>query len=330
MLQAVAVMLMVWHHLFGFPERIAVPYVLVLDRFFHIETFMSYFGRICIAVFAFVSGYGMRKKIANSCKKTGIIKNYQAVGLQLIKFFSRYWAVFFVFIPLGILLKVYPLEGIRFWKGIAGRGAGYNHEWWYVGHYERFLLLFPIMILLTDVILKRVPVLIHILTAATAVAAFFLQDNVHFIVFVYFVEGMYFVDSQIFEVLYRPFSRKPWLRLAAGMVLFVAVFLLRFKGLPDYLLVAPFIFSVMLICKTEFLMHWLRPVLLFVGKYSTYIWLTHTFFAYYLFQKLTFAPRYSWLVFLWCMALSIASGMVLEGLLTLITKGVKKIFALKS
>ena len=106
MLQAVAVMLMVWHHLFGFPERISVPYVLVLDQFFPIETLMSYFGRICIVVFAFTSGYGMRKKIVNASESTGILKNYKTALLQLLKFFSRYWIVFFVFIPVGFLLKI--------------------------------------------------------------------------------------------------------------------------------------------------------------------------------------------------------------------------------
>lgn len=333
MLQAVAVMLMVWHHLFAFPERIAVPHVLVLDRFFEIESLLAYFGRICISVFAFVSGYGMRKKIVNAKSRTGILKNYQTVLMQLLKFFGRYWMVFFVFIPLGLLLKVYSFDLRSLLSGVLGKGYRYNQEWWYVESYMWLLLLFPLMTLAADVILKRAPVLIHILMAAAVVTLRVqpyraLQYGFPGIL-VCFAEGMYFVDSGIFEVLYCLFAKKTWLRLLMGIGLFGLVFALRFIGVPDYLLVAAFVFSVMLICKTEFLLGWLRPVLMFVGKYSTYIWLTHTFFGYYLFQKLTFAPRYSWLIFLWCMALSIASGMVLEGLLSLITKGAKKLFVRK-
>lgn len=324
MLQAVAVMLMVWHHLFGFPERITVPHVLVLDRFFHIETFLAYFGRICITVFAFASGYGMRKKIVNTTKKTGLFQNYRTALMQLLKFFSRYWGVFFVFIPLGLMLKVYRAEPIPLIKGVLGNGLRYNEEWWYVSYYVRFLLLFPLMTWLTDVIWKRVPVLMHVLMAAAVVTLFFLPESIPWHSFMggllCFAEGMYFVDSNVFETLYRPLSKSAWLPPVIGVVLFGVVFVLRFVGLPDYLLVAMFVFSVMLICKTEFLMRWLRPVLMFIGKYSTYIWLTHTFFGYYLFQKITFAPRYSWLIFLWCMVLSIASGMVLESLLSSITK----------
>lgn len=88
MLQGFAVSLMVWHHLFGFPERVNVPYILVFDSLFHIETLASYFGRICIAVFAFCSGYGMEKKALSEENKglTSIAKNYGYTITHLLKF----------------------------------------------------------------------------------------------------------------------------------------------------------------------------------------------------------------------------------------------------
>lgn len=53
-IQGIAVMLMVYHHLFGFPDRIVSEYVIVSDlSFLHIGTILSYFGRICISIFAF-------------------------------------------------------------------------------------------------------------------------------------------------------------------------------------------------------------------------------------------------------------------------------------
>ena len=328
-LQAVAVMLMVWHHLFGFPDRINVPYVLVFDRLFHIETIMGYFGRICVAVFAFVSGYGMRKKAVNS-GKTKLLSGYHSIASQLLKSFSRYWAVFCLFIPIGFLLKVYPVDGIRFLKGLLGNGVGYNGEWWYVDYYIRLLLLFPVVTLLADVIQRYVPFLVHILIAAAIVTVAFFAEripNYGFVtVLLCFAQGMYFVDNRLFETLYQLFLNKSWFRLGTGSVLFGVVFILRFFGTPDFLLVALFVFSVMLMLKADFVIRYINPVLRFVGKYSTYIWLAHTFFGYYFFQRLTFMPRYSWLIFLWCMVLSIASGIVLEGMLTLICKSVRKMF----
>lgn len=333
MLQAVAVMLMVWHHLFGFPDRIDVPYVLVLDRFFSIETYMAYFGRICIAVFAFVSGYGMRKKAVRAGQKQSIFSSYKSVLMQMLKFFSRYWVVFFIFLPIGYLLKVYPFDLGGFIKGICGNGVGYNAEWWYVGTYVRMLLLFPVLSWLADLSQKYLPIMSHILMA-TAVAAFFLlpasTPYYSFIsVLLCFIEGMYFVDSHIFEALQRLLSIRPLLRSAVGLMLFGLVFILRFFGLPDYLTVFLFVFAVVAMLKENIITRFVRPVLLYIGKYSTYIWLTHTFFGYYYFQKLTFFPRYSWLVFLWCMLLSIASGIVMEYLLTWISKGLGMIFGKK-
>lgn len=328
MLQAVAVLLMVWHHLFAFPERIAVPSVLVLDRFYSVETFLAYFGRICVAVFAFVSGYGMRKKIVSAKQGQGIIKNYRTVLLQLLNFFCRYWMVLFVFVPIGLGMKVYSLKPVEFLKSLVGLNTGYNGEWWYVSFYMGFLLLFPILTFLFDVVKKHVSWLLHLLVAGTVVALFlFTQKIPHYqflSVLMCFVLGMYFVDSPIFEWLEKCFCKVALLKIPVGLLGIGAVFALRLKGLPDYILVAPFVFSVVLILKTKLVTKCLGPLLKFVGKYSTYIWLTHTFFGYYLFQNITFAPKYSWLVFLWCMLLSLGTGMVLEKLRILIGKLFKR------
>jgi hypothetical protein len=327
-------MLMVWHHLFGFPERIGVPYVQVLDTLFlgklPVELYLAYFGRICVAVFAFSSGYGLRRKTM-SFLHTRILDNYKIALRQLLKFFSRYWVVFFVFIPMGFLLKVYPVDLLKFAKGALGNGTGYNGEWWYVATYAQVLLVFPVVTWLFNLVQKWMPVLMHFIMAALAVVLYVSGEiNSGLInVLVYFVVGMYFASYQIFETLYRLVPKKTWLQMGTGIALFGVVFMLRFIGMPDYLLVALFVFSVMVIVKTGWVTRFVQPALMFVGKYSTYIWLTHTFFGYYYFQKITFAPRYSWLIFLWCMALSIVSGIVLEGLLSLITKGTKKIVVRK-
>lgn len=63
-IQSITVMMMVFHHLFGFPERINSDYIIISEfSFLHIGTIISYFGRICIGIFAFNFGYGMYKKI---------------------------------------------------------------------------------------------------------------------------------------------------------------------------------------------------------------------------------------------------------------------------
>ena len=147
MLQGFAVSLMVWHHLFGFPDRVSVPYVLTFDAFFHIETLASYFGRICIAVFAFCSGYGMEKKsnYAGNLGFRGLLENYKSTVKHLCKFFLRFWLVFITFVPFGLVTNRYPVRIETIIKSFLGQSYSYNAEWWYIGHYIKFMLLFPVI-----------------------------------------------------------------------------------------------------------------------------------------------------------------------------------------
>ena len=75
LLQGIAVCLMVFHHLFAFPERIAVPFSFVLNfSFLNIETLISYFGRICVALCAFNSGIDRPDSILFIHSPTGMNK----------------------------------------------------------------------------------------------------------------------------------------------------------------------------------------------------------------------------------------------------------------
>lgn len=328
MLQAVAVMLMVWHHLFGFPDRITEPFVLILDAIYPVETYLAYFGRVCISIFAFSSGYGLRKKHLITANGIGILQNYQSMFTRLLKFFSRYWAVFFVFVPIGFALRLYSFNWKSFLGGIIGNGSGYNGEWWYVGYYVRYLLLFPLLNVWMEFLGRISRIAPHVFTAACVILLTIVPSSMSMYSFltvlICFWEGMYFVDSKIFECVFNHLPKKEWNRSGLGIGLFCVAFLMRHTGIPDYWLVAPLVFAVMLLLKANNSNRFLHPPLIFIGQYSTYIWLTHTFFAYYFFQKLTFLPQYSWLIFIWCLALCVLSAMVLENVLLYICKLKKK------
>lgn len=71
------------------------------------------------------------------------------------------------------------------------------------------------------------------------------------------------------------------------------------------MLIPTFIFCLSLSLGQSKLLQW-------IGKHSTNIWLIHSFYCYYLFQKLTFMPRYSLLIFVWTIILSITSGYLID------------------
>ena len=311
-LQGIAVCLMVFHHLFGFPERIHVPYVLNLN-IFNFEIILSYFGKFCIAIFAFVSGYGLQKKY-NSMAETSIVSGYKMVLKQLLHFFVKYWIVFVVFVPLGMLIGVYTFDWMHFIKGFIGWSDFYNAEWWYVSYYVRFVLLFPLVYFVLSWVSKKIPWRgIACITIVMMVVLAIVPASNFWEYFLCFFAGMVCVEISLFE---RVTSGIPkWCVYILAVVLLGASSLIRVGilgvGIPDYVLVIGFVFGVTTLLKTK-LFGIVSAAFGFIGKYTTYIWLVHTFFAYYYFQSITFIPRYSTLVFVWCMVLSIATGMVLD------------------
>ena len=59
-IKGAAICLMLWHHLFAFPERVTEGVFRSLLYFndTNLSVCIGAFGRICVAVFTFLSGYG--------------------------------------------------------------------------------------------------------------------------------------------------------------------------------------------------------------------------------------------------------------------------------
>ncbi|MBQ1908721.1 MAG: hypothetical protein II170_02145, partial [Bacteroidaceae bacterium] len=55
------------------------------------------------------------------------------------------------------------------------------------------------------------------------------------------------------------------------------------------------------------------------GRYSLYMWLTHTFYAYYLFHEEIYGLRYPLLMYVVLVAVSLATAMLLEGIWRFVT-----------
>lgn len=60
--KGVAILLMIAHHLFAFPERIYINsgYISMVSLFgYDIEFLIGIFGKLCVAMYLFLSGYGI-------------------------------------------------------------------------------------------------------------------------------------------------------------------------------------------------------------------------------------------------------------------------------
>lgn len=317
MIQAIAALLMVFHHLFGFPERIDVPYIMLFDfGAIHIETILSYFGRICISIFAFTSGYGLYKLGEDA----SVCKGYRIVWKQLKKFYTRFWGVCILFFPLGYALKVYPFDGMVLMKSVLGLSTAFNAEWWYIGTYLGFLFLYPIICW----VMRKLHEKAGKYSWIYAIIAFILVSIIYSILpgkgfigwLLCFMMGMAMVQYHVFETLYEILLKIGRIRYVLAACLLGGVFGVRIITNAncdyDYIFTPIFIFAILILLKSRVCEKSVNKVLHFIGKYSTYIWLTHTFFAYYYFQAFTYSVKYSSPIFVLCTVCSVVTGIVIE------------------
>ena len=327
LLQGIAVCLMVFLHLFAFPERIHTSYVAVLNLGpFNFETLIAYFGRICVSMFAFNTGYGMCKSTSN-LQQYHALAGYKSVLLRLWGLMQRFWLVFVLFIPVGYLMGRYNDSIGAVIRSLLGMNYSFNEEWWYLGAYIDFLLVFPLITMLRKQLCNfRIwQTLLWATILSVAIIVFRVDLSQHFFSFML---GMFFASVPIYEWLHKKLFNCKILHFAVCLLILGAVFVAKTWILPvnyDYVLVPFLFFSLTGLMKHAWVYKAFSFVFKFPAQYSTYIWLTHSFFCYYLFQKITFFPKYSPLIFLWCMILSIVSGWILENALQLVHKGTRKL-----
>ena len=135
-LQGLAILLMIYHHFFNdlsvYGESL---------RFWKPEWVVSFawFGKICVGVFAFVSGYGMCKVLEREKKSVMRICLQQILGLLL-----RYWAVLILFMGLFFDLGKKAFVWKEFLRNFFCIETSYNGAFWYVQQYVIMLLLLAI------------------------------------------------------------------------------------------------------------------------------------------------------------------------------------------
>lgn len=90
----------------------------------------------------------------------------------------------------------------------------------------------------------------------------------------------------------------------------------------DFIIAPIFIFaSVNIIYDTRF-----EGVFKYLGRHSTNMWLTHSFFCYTYFQGITYAPKISLVILVWLIILSVFSSYIVNYIMKL-TRSIYKRFS---
>lgn len=147
-LQGVAIWMMVYHHLYSF----VVEYESLLP-FMQVDTVrrIAWFCKLCVGIFAFVSGYGMYyvMKGQNGERFGGrLLAEYRGALLRILKLYGRLWLVLAIYMGIFFGILRQPFMADQLLGNLTALDPTYNGAWWYVEQYAKILLVLPLLDLL--------------------------------------------------------------------------------------------------------------------------------------------------------------------------------------
>ena len=320
MAKGIAILLMVYHHLFVEPARLNNCYISVINLIgFDLQSIIANFAKICVGIFLFLSGLGLYFTLI---RLNSLSQMYKKVGVHALKFMLNYWIISLIVYPIGIAKGVFTASfSDLFFVLFAAHDKVL--EWWFVRQYIAVLIYAPLFInlfrdtgakkrafplILAFAIWLSIKIVLGIFASDSIIRKVFLQyfwclDN--YPCLIVFISGIICAKFDI----YACFTKKGNVLISIFFCLAAIIIRVRFSNSPesmktDYFVVPLFIMpltSLFYGTKTGRILMWL-------GKHSANIWLTHTFWCYYFWQKTVLIPKYSILVFIWLVILSLVSS----------------------
>lgn len=317
----IAILLMILHHLFGFTNRILPEYMyesLHIVQGKPIEELICFSFKICVAMFLFLSGYG----VFISVRKRKNISKVIAGRIKGLLVFV--WEAMIVFVPIDYFLGITKVNITSTWKigynlkNIILSMLGfekYNSEWWFVMPFMVLLMLTPLLIrfiqrrradFFTDFLvvfgvamfssfgLSQLLTYPLFATFAPSVWGILLRNVVQLLPI--YMMGMLYAKYQAFSYLYA-ISPKSIMRYPVWIFVAFGSMYLRYKynnGMYDFMLVGPMIFSMVCTVRNISGVAFLANK---ASRYITLVWLTHSFYIFQFGQGIVYHFRNPFVIF---------------------------------
>lgn len=316
-MKAIAILLMLSHHLWTFPERIAGGPLESLISFSNLPltVHLGVFGKICVSMFFFLGGYGLYRRYFG--------KRYNIVE-RLKKLYFAYWKVFLIFVPIGFIffsnqdaycqdVGVYTAFSEfsikEFVLNFFGFVSTYNREWWFLLSYAIALILFPLIRKIVDYL--SIYLNLFIVIIISVLLTNFFQSEPYAICF---GMGVIVAKHRLLDSVCDLAKSKKILNPVTDILVWLFVIILRLKVIGEQLDI--FFVPILTIVSINFVnkLSILKKSLSALGKRSTNMWLIHTFFCYYfgITAKIVAAPRYAILALIVLFAMSYAASILVE------------------
>ncbi len=308
----VSVLMLVYHHLLCDPKRLEYPYITIFSN----SQIIANYCHLCVGLYAFITGYGLAHKfIRKESIFETLFENLKICIFQIFKFFLKYWKVFILFISIGIIIGKVNFNIKEFLMNFFGFSNSYNNEWWYVKQYVKMLICLPFFDVLYKIHPKYRWIMLCICTcmifSPMKMFIFYLIKKLNIYTFIMF-EGYLFARGNLIEKTFKN-AKHLWYFVISVIITFLRIIVSPniMDTRWDWLFAPFFIVGITGILNVSCFDR-LRKILKFIGKYSVYIWLSHTFFLYYYFQKIIFKCKYTGIIYTMVVFLCICIGIILD------------------
>ena len=309
-IKGIAILFMLWHHLFlhsvaygAFTQSLAVVF------------------KVCVALFLFVSGYGLTKQYAG-LEKRNVRTTIRFLIRRFINFFLPFWFCFVLVVVVGNICgytfhDAYPATRNTFkcvildFFGQMGYDS-YLGPWWFNKMIIQLYLVFPFLYILLH---NRYWAIIGLI-AVVLVQLFAkrIPGNLFFIVeggLPAFSFGMMASQCRIVPVI-RKKTRKivmAFVAVLTGIVL--SVLLLKVIKDPNQAVLLRALLALCIVVAFKLFEGGDSHVLGFVGKYATIMYLTHALLLVLL-PRFFYFSRYSVLAFALFALVCLAFAMLID------------------
>lgn len=339
-MKGIAIIILLFHHCFLNAQRWAtVPYeklattkgwgyypISFAPFSSHTIQYLASFSKICVAMFVFMTGYGMWVSYESQKKKT-TMSNY--IKKRMVTLMTGFLIIFVVTeilaIPTGRFIEVYGhdfrsvvymiIDALGLAK-LLGTPL-FCLTWWYMSLAIVLIMIFPFV----HSIMGKYQWVVVVASIIVPRACGFGQSTDLFRYLLAYTLGMYFAQHDLLARIKEKFMEQN----VAGKLLSLIVSLIGLaviiKCRQNAWIGWKYLdfwdgFAAMYVIVLSYIYilngKWIVKGLGFLGKHSMNIFLIHSFYRDVFFHKFTYSFYYAWLDYIVLMAISLVTSIVLE------------------
>lgn len=339
-MKGIAIIILLFHHCFLNAQRWAtVPYeklattkgwgyypISFAPFSSHTIQYLASFSKICVAMFVFMTGYGMWVSYESQKKKT-TMSNY--IKKRMVTLMTGFLIIFVVTevlaIPTGRFIEVYGhdfrsvvymiIDALGLAK-LLGTPL-FCLTWWYMSLAIVLIMIFPFV----HSIMEKYQWVVVVASIIVPRACGFGQSTDLFRYLLAYTLGMYFAQHDLLARIKEKFMEQnvegKLLSLIVSLIGLAVIIKCRQNAWIGWKYLDFWDgFAAMYVIINSYIYilngKWIVKGLGFLGKHSMNIFLIHSFYRDVFFHEFTYSFYYAWLDYIVLMAISLVTSIVLE------------------